>query len=423
MMAAAHAASSGHKVLLLEKNEKLGKKIYITGKGRCNLTNACETEDLFRHVLRNQKFLYSAFYHFTNLQAIGFFESHGLATKTERGGRVFPVSGHSSDVIRALQQALQQAGVEVRLHTNVQEVLTGTAKACGGEPHVTGVRLSDGTILHADAVIIATGGCSYCSTGSTGDGYRFARELGHAVTELRPSLVPFETAEPWVKDLQGLSLKNVTVRIRHGSKTIYEDFGEMLFTHFGVSGPLVLSASGRMNDYMEQMPLQMEIDLKPALSVEQLDKRILRDFEDNRNRQFKNGVQKLFPSKLIPVIVALSGIDPEKKVNEVTKEERQSFAKLMKAFPLTVIQFRGFQEAVITRGGVSVKEINPATMESRLVPGLYFSGEVLDLDALTGGFNLQVAWSTGCLAGTSASQKLDCFVLNRSGRNGKEYGI
>ncbi len=423
MMAAAHAASSGHKVLLLEKNEKLGKKIYITGKGRCNLTNACETEDLFRHVLRNQKFLYSAFYHFTNLQAIGFFESHGLATKTERGGRVFPVSGHSSDVIRALQQALQQAGVEVRLHTNVQEVLTGTAKACGGEPHVTGVRLSDGTILHTDAVIIATGGCSYCSTGSTGDGYRFARELGHAVTELRPSLVPFETAEPWVKDLQGLSLKNVTVRIRHGSKTIYEDFGEMLFTHFGVSGPLVLSASGRINDYMEQMPLQMEIDLKPALSVEQLDKRILRDFEDNRNRQFKNGVQKLFPSKLIPVIVALSGIDPEKKVNEVTKEERQSFAKLMKAFPLTVIQFRGFQEAVITRGGVSVKEINPSTMESRLVPGLYFSGEVLDLDALTGGFNLQVAWSTGCLAGTSASQKLDCFVLNRSGRNGKEYGI
>ncbi len=423
MMAAAHAASSGHKVLLLEKNEKLGKKIYITGKGRCNLTNACETEDLFRHVLRNQKFLYSAFYHFTNLQAIGFFESHGLATKTERGGRVFPVSGHSSDVIRALQQALQQAGVEVRLHTNVQEVLTGIAKACGGEPHVTGVRLSDGTILHADAVIIATGGCSYCSTGSTGDGYRFARELGHAVTELRPSLVPFETAEPWVKDLQGLSLKNVTVRIRHGSKTIYEDFGEMLFTHFGVSGPLVLSASGRINDYMEQMPLQMEIDLKPALSVEQLDKRILRDFEDNRNRQFKNGVQKLFPSKLIPVIVALSGIDPEKKVNEVTKEERQSFAKLMKAFPLTVIQFRGFQEAVITRGGVSVKEINPSTMESRLVSGLYFSGEVLDLDALTGGFNLQVAWSTGCLAGTSASQKLDCFVQNRSGRNGKEYGI
>ncbi len=423
MMAAAHAASSGHKVLLLEKNEKLGKKIYITGKGRCNLTNACETEDLFRHVLRNQKFLYSAFYHFTNLQAIGFFESHGLATKTERGGRVFPVSGHSSDVIRALQQALQQAGVEVRLHTNVQEVLTGTAKACGGEPHVTGVRLSDGTILHADAVIIATGGCSYCSTGSTGDGYRFARELGHAVTELRPSLVPFETAEPWVKDLQGLSLKNVTVRIRHGSKTIYEDFGEMLFTHFGVSGPLVLSASGRINDYMEQMPLQMEIDLKPALSAEQLDKRILRDFEDNRNRQFKNGVQKLFPSKLIPVIVALSGIDPEKKVNEVTKEERQSFAKLMKDFPLTVIQFRGFQEAVITRGGVSVKEINPSTMESRLVSGLYFSGEVLDLDALTGGFNLQVAWSTGCLAGTSASQKLDCFVLNRSGRNGKEYGI
>ena len=310
MMAAAHAASSGHKVLLLEKNEKLGKKIYITGKGRCNLTNACETEDLFRHVLRNQKFLYSAFYHFTNLQAIGFFESHGLATKTERGGRVFPVSGHSSDVIRALQQALQQAGVEVRLHTNVQEVLTGTAKACGGEPHVTGVRLSDGTILHADAVIIATGGCSYCSTGSTGDGYRFARELGHAVTELRPSLVPFETAEPWVKDLQGLSLKNVTVRIRHGSKTIYEDFGEMLFTHFGVSGPVILSASSYVARELLKGELVLSVDLKPALDREQLDGRRVRDFQEMKNRQYKNALSRLLPSKMIPVIVERSGILP-----------------------------------------------------------------------------------------------------------------
>lgn len=436
MMAAAHAAASGHEVLLLEKNEKLGKKLYITGKGRCNLTNACEMEEMFKHVLRNRKFLYSAFYGFTNMQAIEFFESHGLATKTERGERVFPESGHSSDVIRSLQRALQQEGVKVRLHAQVQEVLAGAAKLCGTEGHeggtgkcsaealavygkdsagkakeerglqepkrrITGVRLSDGSILAADAVIIATGGCSYASTGSTGDGYRFARELGHTVTELRPSLVPFETAEPWAKELQGLSLRNVRVRIKHGKKTIYEDFGEMLFTHFGVSGPLVLSASSRINDYMEQMPLQMEIDLKPALSIEQLDRRILRDFEENRNRQFKNGVQKLFPSKLIPVMVALSGIDPEKKINEVTKEERQSFARLMKSFPLTVTRFRGFNEAVVTRGGVSVKEINPSTMESKLVSGLYFAGEVLDLDALTGGFNLQVAWSTGCLAGKS----------------------
>lgn len=404
MMAAAHAAASGHKVLLLEKNEKLGKKIYITGKGRCNLTNACEMEDLFKHVLRNRKFLYSAFYGFTNMQAIDFFESHGLATKTERGERVFPESDHSSDVIRSLQRALQQEGVEVRLHTQVQELLVDEAEAQATKRRVTGVRLAHGTALHADAVIIATGGCSYASTGSTGDGYRFARELGHTITELRPSLVPFETAEPWVKDLQGLSLRNVKVRIKHGKKTIYEEFGEMLFTHFGVSGPLILSASGVINDYMEQMPLPMEIDLKPALSMEQLDKRILRDFEENRNRQFKNGVQKLFPSKLVPTIVALSGIDPEKKINEVTKEERQSFAKLIKSFPLTLTRFRGFSEAIVTRGGVSVKEINPSTMESKLVSGLYFAGEVLDLDALTGGFNLQIAWSTGCLAGKSAAQ-------------------
>ena len=403
MMAAAHAAASGHKVLLLEKNEKLGKKIYITGKGRCNLTNACEMEELFQHVLRNRKFLYSAFYGFTNMQAIDFFESHGLATKTERGDRVFPASDHSSDVIRTLQRALQQEGVEVRLHTQVQEVLVDAAGPQAPKRRVTGVRLSNGAVQTADAVIIATGGCSYASTGSTGDGYRFARELGHTVTELRPSLVPFETAEPWVKDLQGLSLRNVKVRINHGKKTIYEEFGEMLFTHFGVSGPLILSASGIINDYMEQMPLPMEIDLKPALSMEQLDKRILRDFEENRNRQFKNGVQKLFPGKLVPAIVALSGIGPEKKINEVTKEERQSFAKLIKAFPLTLTKFRGFSEAIVTRGGVSVKEINPSTMESKLVPGLYFAGEVLDLDALTGGFNLQIAWSTGCLAGKSVA--------------------
>ncbi len=468
MMAAAQAAASGHKVLLLEKNEKLGKKIYITGKGRCNLTNACGMEDLPKHVLRNRKFLYSAFYGFTNMQAIEFFEAHGLATKIERGERVFPVSDHSSDVIRSLQRALQQEGVEVRLHTQVKEVLADTAEktaacmekcdakeptaymeecvaeepaasaqkwdkagpaACTGEHsteeleispknrggksrkgqraqnpkrQITGVRLSNGAILPADAVIIATGGCSYVSTGSTGDGYRFARELGHTVTELRPSLVPFETAEPWVKELQGLSLRNVKVRIKNGKKAIYEGFGEMLFTHFGVSGPLILSASSIINDDMGKLPLPMEIDLKPALSMEQLDNRILRDFGENTNRQFKNGVQKLFPAKLLPVIVSLSGIDPEKKINEVTKEERQSFAKLIKSFPLTVTKFRGFNEAVITRGGVCVKEVNPSTMESKLVSGLYFAGEVLDVDALTGGFNLQIAWSTGHLAGKSA---------------------
>lgn len=395
MMAAVQAGARGHKVLLLEKNEKLGKKIYITGKGRCNLTNDCEIEDLFRNVLRGSKFLYSAFYSFSNGQTIDFFESHGLSTKTERGGRVFPESDHSSDVIRALQTALQKAGVEVRLHTQVQELLTGQ----GGQ--ITGVRLSGGAVIPADAVIVATGGCSYASTGSTGDGYQFARQAGHSVTKLRPSLVPFETAEPWVKELQGLSLRNVTVRIRKEKKVLYEEFGEMLFTHFGVSGPLMLSASSVVNDYAENMPLSMEIDLKPALTLEQLDKRILRDFEENKNRQFKNGVQKLFPGKLLPIIVSISGIPPEKKINEITKEERQSFAELIKSFPVTLTGFRDFNEAIITRGGVARKEINPSTMESKLVKGLYFAGEVLDLDALTGGFNLQIAWSTGYLAGAS----------------------
>ena len=253
----------------------------------------------------------------------------------------------------------------------------------------------------ADAVIVATGGCSYPSTGSTGDGYRFARECGHQVTELRPALVPFETGEPWVKDLQGLSLRNVRVRIRTGKKVLYEEFGEMLFTHYGVSGPLILSASSLVSGRMEQFPMSMEIDLKPAMTPEQLDRRILRDFEENRNRQFKNGVQKLFPGKLLPVMVSLSGIHPDKKINEITREERRNFAALIKSLPMTLTGLRDFNEAIITRGGVSVKEINPSTMESRLVQGLYFAGEVLDVDALTGGFNLQIAWSTGYLAGDS----------------------
>lgn len=395
MMAAIQSAACGHNVLLLEQNEKLGKKIYITGKGRCNLTNACDTEDLFKSVLHNGKFLYSAFYSFSNAQVIDFFESHGLATKTERGERVFPASDHASDVIRTLQKVMEDRGVKLRLCTRVQELLVEP------ENRIAGVRLSDGEILKADAVIAATGGCSYPSTGSTGDGYQFARSCGHQVTELRPALVPFETGESWVTELQGLSLRNVRVRIRKEKKIFYEEFGEMLFTHYGVSGPLILSASSLVTDCMEQLPLSMEIDLKPALTPEQLDRRILRDFEENRNRQFKNGIQKLFPGKLLPVMVALSGIHPDKKINEITREERRNFAALIKSLPMTLTGLRDFKEAIITRGGVSVKEINPSTMESRLVQGLYFAGEVLDLDALTGGFNLQIAWSTGYLAGDS----------------------
>ena len=426
MMAAIQAARRGRRVLLLEKNEKLGKKLYITGKGRCNLTNACGTEELFQNVLRNPKFLYSAFYAFSNWQAIAFFEENGLRTKTERGERVFPVSDHSSDVIRVLQDVLKKLGVEVRLHTAVAEILTeppvpgdsrllsGTAVSedsrsfhetktseTAGVPRVTGVRLADGAVLSAEAVILATGGCSYPATGSTGDGYRFARALGHKLETPRPSLVPFETGEDWSHKLQGLSLRNVTVTIRKEKKQLYQAFGEMLFTHFGVSGPLLLSASAVLNDFAGNMPLTMEIDLKPALTEEQLDRRILREFEENPNKDFKNAVQKLFPARLVPVMIALSGISGEKKVHEITRRERLSFAGLIKSLPLTLTAFRDFKEAIITRGGVSVKEVNPSTMESRLVGGLYFAGEVLDLDAMTGGFNLQIAWSTGYLAGDS----------------------
>lgn len=394
MFAAIQAAKKGHQVVLLEKNEKLGKKIYITGKGRCNITNACDTEELFQNVIRNRKFLYSAFYTCSNYQVMDFFESNGLPIKTERGERVFPQSDHSSDVIAVLQRVLKQEGVEIHLYTEVKKISIQ-------EGTVTGVFLTDGGFLPAEQVIVATGGCSYVTTGSTGDGYRFAREAGHKVTKLLPSLVPFETEEAWIQELQGLSLKNVSVKIEKNGKVLYDAFGEMLFTHYGVSGPLLLSASSVVNDYADKMPLAMTIDLKPALDEEQLDKRILRDFEENQNRQFKNAVQKLFPAKLIPVMIRLSGISPEKKVNEITKEERQGFVKLIKAFPLHLARFRDFKEAIITRGGVSVKEINPSTMESKLVKGLYFAGEVLDLDALTGGFNLQIAWSTGYLAGDS----------------------
>lgn len=397
MMAAISAAGNGHQVTLLEQNEKVGKKLYITGKGRCNITNNCETEELLKNVIRNSRFLYSAFYSFDSRQVMDFFERRGLAIKTERGGRVFPQSDHSSDVIRILQDALQKEQVRVQLHAQAADILT-----VGNESrNVSGVRLIDGTVLRAERVVLATGGCSYAATGSTGDGYRFAEKLGHTVTERRPSLVPFETAEGWVRELQGLSLRNVTVSIRKGKKLLFEAFGEMLFTHYGVSGPLLISASSLVNDYMGDMPLAMEIDLKPALTEEQLDKRVLRDFEENQNRQFKNALSKLFPAKLIPVIINLSGIRAEAKVNMITKKERMDFIHLIKHFPLTLQRFRDFNEAIITRGGVCIREVNPSTMESKLVSGLYFAGEVLDLDALTGGFNLQIAWSTGYLAGDS----------------------
>ena len=395
MMAAVTAAHRGKNVLLLEKNEKLGKKLFITGKGRCNLTNSAEVEELFNAVVSNPKFLYSSFYSFTNDQVIGFFEELGVKTKVERGGRVFPESDHSSDVIRALEQEMKRLGVRISLRTEVKEILTEDGRA-------KGVRLSSGRTIAADAVIVATGGISYPSTGSTGDGYRFARECGHKVTDLSPALVPMEVKEWYAKELMGLSLRNIGIRITDGKKKLYEEFGEMLFTHYGVTGPVILSASSIVGKKLKEHPLTLHIDLKPALTEEQLDKRVLREFEANHNRQFKNAVDSLFPAKLRPVAIELSGIPEEKKVNEVTKEERLHFVRLIKDFSMTLTGLRGYHEAIITKGGVSVKEIDPGTMESKLVKGLYFAGEVLDLDAVTGGYNLQIAWSTGYLAGANA---------------------
>lgn len=393
MYAAVTAAALGHKVELFEKNDRLGRKLFITGKGRCNLTNACDMEGLFDAVVTNSKFLYSSFYGCTNQDVIDFFEHAGVRTKIERGERVFPASDHSSDVIRALERELEKNGVKIRTNCPVKKVRISE------EQVFLGYELENGSFVEGDAGIIATGGLSYPSTGSTGDGLRFAKELGHQVTECLPALVPMECKEPWAAELQGLSLRNVRARILDGKKVLYEEFGEMLFTHYGVSGPLILTASSFVGKRLKKKELTLEIDLKPALTDEQLDHRILRDFEENKNRQFKNALGKLFPSKLIPVMVLLSGIDPEKKVNEVTREERQAFVRLIRHLPLTLTGLRDYREAIITKGGVSVKEVDPGPMESKLVKGLYFAGEVLDLDAVTGGFNLQIAWSTGCAAG------------------------
>lgn len=390
MIAGIFAARNGDEVILLEKNEKLGKKVYITGKGRCNLTNACEDNEFFDNVITNPKFLYSAYYGFTSSQVMDFFEELGLKIKTERGNRVFPQSDHSSDVIGALKRELNRLSVNIRLNTKVTSIL------CENDVCV-GVCVKDEKIL-ADKVILATGGNSYKACGADGDTWKFADELSISTKTAEPSLVPFVTKESFAKELQGLSLKNVSVTLFNGTKKIYDGFGEMLFTHFGVSGPLILSASTRVKEEMYGGGLKLTIDLKPAMSEKELDDRILKDFAKYNNKQFINSLSDLLPSKLIPVIVSLSGIDERKQVNVVTKEERQRLVKLIKCLELTVIGNRGFDEAIITRGGISVKEINPATMESKKYKGLFFAGEMIDVDALTGGFNLQIAWSTGVLA-------------------------
>lgn len=397
MMAAIVAARNGHKVQLFEKNEKLGKKVYITGKGRCNITNAADLEQIFANVVTNRKFLYSAFYGFDNQQTIQFFEELGVRTKIERGERVFPVSDKSSDVIQGMQRELNRLGVKLSLQTEVAGI-----KQKDGQ--VEGILLADGKFVSAGAVIVATGGLSYPSTGSTGDGYRFAKDMGHTVTKLSPSLVPFQIREEFVREMQGLSLKNVALKLYAGKKKIYDDFGEMLFTHFGVSGPLILSASSFVSKYIDKQEITLVLDLKPALSREQLDARIVRDFSEMQNKQFKNGLDKLLPKKMIPVVLSLSGIDPNKPIHSVTKEERQRIVELLKGMELHLERLRGYNEAIITKGGVSVKEINPGTMESNLVKGVYFVGEVLDLDALTGGYNLQIAWSTAYAAGSQVEE-------------------
>ncbi|MBR6307776.1 MAG: NAD(P)/FAD-dependent oxidoreductase [Lachnospiraceae bacterium] len=393
MMAAIRAGELYDYVTIYEKNEKLGKKIYITGKGRCNVTNNADIDTILKNINRNPKFMYSAIYGFDNSRLYSFIEDNGCPLKVERGERVFPVSDHASDIIKALTKALKDRKVQIKLNTPVKELIIENGA-------VKGVILGDGSREYADKVIVTTGGLSYPTTGSTGDGYKMAESAGHTVVPTRPGLVPLVTGETWVPRLQGLSLKNVELKLYSDNKCVYKEQGEMLFTHYGISGPLVLSASAYYDqESRKNKNITVTIDLKPALDEEALDKRILRDFEKYNNKQFKNSLDELLPSKMIPVIVDLSGTDPYKAVNVVTKEERKNLVHLLKNLSMTVIGAGNFNEAIITIGGINVKEINASTMESKLVKNLYFAGEVLDVDAMTGGFNLQIAWSTGYLAG------------------------
>lgn len=395
LMAGYAAGICGHQVTILEKNEKLGKKIYITGKGRCNFTNACDTEDFFKNVVSNPKFLYSALYTFSPDSMIGFVESQGISTKVERGNRAFPESDHASDITKALEKAIKEYGVNVRLRTEVKDILIEDNK-------VIGVKLSDGSIINCDNVILCTGGLSYQTTGSTGDGLKWARKLGLKVTECRPALVPLNCKESYIPEMQGLALKNVNLTIKDGKKKLYDSFGEMLFTHFGVSGPLVLSASSIIGKRLQETgELQVLVDLKPALSVDELSNRVLRDFNDNMNKHLSSVLRGLLPSSMVPVFIELMDFDDSRQINSITKEERANLIALLKAFPFTITGLREYKEAIITQGGISVKEVDPSTMKCKNIEGLSFAGEVLDLDAFTGGFNLQIAWSTGYLAGLS----------------------
>lgn len=398
MMAAYAASENNCKVTIYERNEKAGKKIFITGKGRCNVTNASDMEEIFANIVTNRKFLYSALYSYTNQEVMDFFEGQGVPLKIERGNRVFPVSDKSSDVIHALKHALKKHNVEIVYNTLVEDLIVEEGRAVG-------IKLSDGSKIRCDRIIMSTGGVSYPVTGSDGMGLDILKKHGHTIKDLHPGLVPLNAAEEYVKELQGLSLKNINVSFyeRGKKKAVYEAFGEMLFTHFGVSGPVILSASSVISKYLKDGNLELRIDLKPALSNNQLDERILRDFKEAMNKDFRNSLDMLLPRKMIPVIIGYCKIDPYKKVNLITKEERFRLIDAVKNFKLTITTLRGFNEAIITCGGVNVKEVNPKTMESKLIKGLYIAGEMLDVDALTGGYNLQIAWSTGKLAGESAA--------------------
>lgn len=399
LFAAGFAAKGGAAVTVLERGTRPARKLLITGKGRCNVTNNCTPEEFLRNVRSNPRFLYGAVSAFSPADAMAFFESLGVPLKTERGGRVFPVSDRAADIAGALSRFAKESGARLEYSVRVADILAE-------EGTVRGVRLEDGRELPSDAVLLATGGRSYPATGSAGDGWRLAEQLGHTVVPARASLVPVRVKEPWCGELMGLSLRNVTLTLRDArGKALFSELGEMVFTHFGVSGPLVLSASSYMTGKPENY--RMEIDLKPGLDLQQLDARLLRDFGETKNRDFVNALDKLLPRKLIPVAVRLSGIPPGRKVNAVTREERRAFAALLKALPVTPAGLLPVEAAVITAGGVAVREIDPRTMESKLVKGLYFAGEVIDVDALTGGYNLQIAWSTAYLAAKG---------VNRTGR-------
>ena len=399
MLAAISAANEGNNVTIVEKMNTLGRKLLITGKGRCNITSSLDMSEFIKNIPGNGMFLYSCFQNFTNLDIIYLMNKNGLGIKIERGNRVFPVTDKSQDVLNVLLNELKRLKVEIMENTKAQEIVTINNK-------VSGIKVNDNQFIECDKLIIATGGKSYPKTGSTGDGYKLEKKLGHTITDIKPSLVPLETYENNIcEELQGLSLKNVSIKIMHDEKLIYKDFGEMLFTHFGISGPIILSGSAYLLRYknidqlLKQRKVKIIIDLKPALTVEKLDMRIRRDFEENKNKCFKNSLIKLLPHKSIDTIIKCSEINPEKKVNEITKEERKKLVTVLKNFTLTIKCFRDIEEAIITSGGVNIKEINPKTMESKIVKNLYFAGEIIDVDALTGGFNLQIAYSTGYTAG------------------------